>query len=70
MTGRAHRQERCIAVTGPGLRNAAEVILKDLCLLMSPQAARYFHWFLAIVIIVCVTELWYTRKLKADGLLV
>jgi len=24
----------------------------------------------AVVIIVCVTELWYTRKVKADGLLV
>ncbi len=42
-----------IAVTGPGFRNAAEVILKDLCLLMSPQAVRYFHWLLGIIIIFC-----------------
>jgi membrane protease YdiL (CAAX protease family) len=51
-----------ISLTGPGLRNAAEVILKDLCLLMTPQTVRYFHWLIAIVIIFCFARNYSKRR--------
>jgi membrane protease YdiL (CAAX protease family) len=41
--------------SGSDLRNAAEVILKDLRLLMGDDAVRWFHWFLfALVVVFCL----------------
>jgi membrane protease YdiL (CAAX protease family) len=42
-----------INLSESNFRNAAEVILKDFYLVMGPQSARFFHWFLAAVIVLC-----------------
>jgi membrane protease YdiL (CAAX protease family) len=41
-----------ILLTGSDLRNSAEVILKDLRLLMGPFWTRWFHWFLIAFVVV------------------
>ena len=40
-----------IQSTGSDLRNAAEVILKDLRWLMGPAGVRWFHWFLIALLV-------------------
>jgi len=40
-----------ILLTGSELRNSAEVILKDLRILMGPHWMRYFHWFLIVFVV-------------------
>lgn len=42
-----------IQLTGSDLRNAAEVIIKDLGLLIGASGTRYFHLFLMGVILLC-----------------
>jgi membrane protease YdiL (CAAX protease family) len=41
-----------IQLTGSDLRNAAEIILKNLRLFMGAGAARWFHWFLLVLLTV------------------
>jgi membrane protease YdiL (CAAX protease family) len=41
-----------IQLTGSDLRNAAEIIMKDLRLFMGAVAARWFHWFLLVLLTV------------------
>ncbi len=50
-----------IRLSGLDLRNAAEVILKDFYWLMGGEYARYFHWILALIIVVC-----FVRNASAD----
>lgn len=41
-----------IQLTGSEFRNAAEVIFKDMSLLMGPWGLRFFHWFLVTLVVV------------------
>lgn len=49
--------------TGSDLRNAAEVILKDLRLFMGSQWLRYFHWFLIGLILFLLFRALFNKRL-------
>jgi len=56
-----------IRLSGTPLCNAAEFVLKDVYRLLGPQGARFFHWFMALVILVCFFK---TTAAKSSFLLI
>ena len=51
-----------IQLSESGLRNAAEVILKDCQALMGEGMLRFFHWFLMALVLLCCLRVLYRER--------
>ncbi len=47
-----------ISLSGSGYRNTAELILKEINVILGADAARFIHWFLAVLIVVFFLKTW------------